>query len=109
MSKLPCIIVVVFSIYVTPAYASKVCYNRDHAAAYFKEKHDMELHSWGLDDDGNMMELFLSESGHWAVITTQPNKCSSLISPQKLWGRLWQPPRTNKAVPPRPLNDGDPT
>jgi hypothetical protein len=90
----------------SPSYA---CTSRDYAAAYFQTEHGMTLHAWGLDVNGAMQELFLAPSGHWAVITTEPNGCATVDTPQRLWGRLWQPPQTNKAAPLRPMNEGDPT
>jgi len=80
-----------------PAYAK--CFERDHLAAYLKVEHGLSLRSWGLDDAGNMVELFISGTGHWAVIETTPRRCSSVRMPHKTWGRLSDPPVRNKAVP----------
>lgn len=91
-----------------PAAASAACYPRDHLTAFLLVEHGLTLNSWGLDDAGNMVELFLGDGGHWAVITTTPAKCSDIAMPHKLRGRLWEPPQQNKAVPPaRSLTEGE--
>ena len=80
-----------------PAWSS--CYQRDHLAGYLEARHGLALHSWGLSDAGDMMELFLSDGGHWAVVTTKPNRCASVAFPHKERGRLWMPPKQNWALP----------
>lgn len=86
------------------------CYQRDHLAAFLKVEHGLTLHSWGLSESGDMMELFLSDRGHWAVITTQPNRCASVRFPHKERGRLWIPTPANPAFnPPLRMQEGPPT
>lgn len=85
-------------LFATPAQAEP-CWVRDHVAAFLKQEHHLSLHSWGLADNGDMMELFLDDSGHWAVVTTKPDQCSSVSMPHKERGRLWMPPKLNKAAP----------
>ena len=76
--------------------AAAECYKRDHLAAYLKVEHGLALHSWGLDDAGNMVELFLGAGGHWAVVQTTPTRCSSVAMPHKARGRLSDPVPQNK-------------
>jgi hypothetical protein len=91
-----------------PSQAS-TCWVREHVAAYLREAHGVTLHSWGLSDDGDMMELFLGDRGHWAVVTTTPRGCASVAMPHQLRGRLWTPPRPNNALPDtRQMNRGSP-
>ena len=82
----------------TAAQASQ-CYERPMLMAFLDAEHGLKLHSWGLDDQGNMLELLLSPNGHFALVTTRPNKCASVELPHQLHGRLWTPPSPNKAVP----------
>jgi hypothetical protein len=90
--------------------ASAECWVRDHVAAFLKVEHGLALRSWGLSDGGDMMELFTNEAGHWAVVTTKPNQCASVSMPHKERGRLWMPPKPNKAIPNQlRMEDGDPT
>jgi hypothetical protein len=90
----------------SPALA---CANRDHLAAFLKVEHGLSLYSWGLTDAGDMVELFLNDRGHWAVVTTKPNACASVDMPHKERGRLWLPPTRNNAIPDaRRMSEGDP-
>lgn len=79
--------------------ASSLCHNKDMLESYLKERHELHLHSWGLNDTGNMLELWLNEQGHWAVVTTTPGRCTSVEFPHKLHGRLWAKPQQNKSIP----------
>jgi len=83
------------------------CFERDHLAAYLQVEHGLKLRSWGLNDSGNMVELFLSDRSHWAVVETTPARCASVRMPHKEWGRLSDPVQPNKAVPaPRYMTQG---
>lgn len=80
--------------------AAAQCYDRNILAGYLTDR-GMTLHSWGLTSGGNMQELFLSDSGEWAVIQTTPTGCATIAStPDGHHGRLWAPPQGNKAIPP---------
>jgi hypothetical protein len=86
------------------------CANRDHLAAFLRVEHDLALHSWGLSDVGDMMELFVNDRGHWGVVTTKPTGCAMLSMPHKERGRLWFPPTHNDVLPPaRRMNEGSPS
>ena len=88
----------------SPAHAQD-CYQRDHIAAYLQSEHAMTLRGWGIDINGNMLELFIADGGRFAMITTQPNKCSTMIWAEHHAGRLVDPPRHNRAIPPAPMLD----
>ncbi|MBQ2263279.1 MAG: hypothetical protein II336_18195 [Loktanella sp.] len=91
----------------TPAMAD--CYNRDHLEAFLKSEYGMSLHSWGLTGSGDMAELWLAENGHFAAVTTTPAGCVSVLMIEHLHDRLRQPPSRNRAIPPGPLDRGEPT
>ena len=78
---------------------SEQCLDKEMLEAFLRHEHGLQLHSWGLSDVGNMLELWLGASGHWAVVTTTPWRCSTVELPHNLRGRLWTPPSQNYAVP----------
>lgn len=75
------------------------CLHKSHLEAFLKQEHDMRLHSWGLNREGHMLELWLAPDGLFAVVTTTPAKCSTVELPHDLKGRLWIPPSPNWAIP----------
>jgi hypothetical protein len=88
--------------------AASICHEKDMLESFLKDRHELRLHSWGLSDEGNMMELWLGDEGHWAVVTTTPDKCSTVELPHNLKGRLWIAPSPNKAIPPADrMNKGE--
>lgn len=94
------------AVFSNPVFAAQ-CYEKPMVEAYLKQEHGLRLHSWGLDDAGNMLELWLGAGGHWAIVKTLPDKCASVELPHQLRGRLWTPPSPNKAIPEdRRMNSG---
>lgn len=91
-------LVIILALIAAPT-ASMGCYDKKMLEAFLKQEHGLRLHSWGLSEDGNMLELWLGPSGHWAVVTTTPAQCSTVELPHELRGRLWVPPSQNYAVP----------
>ena len=89
---------IILALIAAPA-TSMSCYDKKLLEAFLKHEHGLRLHSWGLSDSGNMLELWLGPSGHWAVVTTTPSQCSTVELPHELRGRLWVPPSQNYAVP----------
>lgn len=84
------------------ARSQVVCYDRAVLMAYLSQEHGLALYSWGLTDAGNMQELFLSPTGHWAVVETTPAHCSAVVSfPHKERGRLSDPPHNDADIRPR--------
>jgi hypothetical protein len=97
---------VILALVAIPA-KSEQCHDKEMLEAFLKHEHGLQLHSWGLSDSGNMLELWLGSSGHWAVVTTTPWQCSTVQLPHDLKGRLWVPPSHNYAVPEdRMMNKG---
>ena len=91
----------------TTAHAAP-CYNKPHLEAFLKQEHGLTLHSWGVNSAGNMIELWLSPNGLFALVTTTPAKCSTVEIPADLHGRLWTPPSPNRAIPEADrMNKGD--
>jgi hypothetical protein len=92
----------------TPVAATP-CFDRQHLEAFLKSEYKMALMSWGMTQDGNMMELWWAEDGHFATVTTTPRGCVSVSMPEHLHERLRRPPQRNKAAPIQPLDRGEPT
>lgn len=89
-----------------PAVA-QTCHRYDYALAFIKSEYQMQLMSWGMTQDGNSMELWWSDSGHFATLTTTPSGCTTVAMPEHLHDRLRQPPQRNRAAPIMPLDRGD--
>jgi hypothetical protein len=88
------------------AHASP-CHDKRMLEAFLKQEHGLSLHSWGLNNAGAMVELWLAPNGLFAVVTTTPAKCSTVEIPADLHGRLWTPPSPNRAIPPADqMNNG---
>jgi len=85
---------------VAASQANAECFPRVHVAAYLNVEHGLSLKSWGLDDAGNMVELFMGKGGNWAVVTTTPLKCATVAMPHKLHGRLVATKPRNKVIAP---------
>ena len=91
-----------------PAIANaQPCHRYDYALAFIKSEYDMLLISWGMTQDGNSMELWLADDGHFATLTTTPGGCTMVAMPEHLHDRLRQPPQRNRAIPIQPLDRGD--
>lgn len=84
------------AIVATPV-AAQECFERDHLSAWLQVEHDMRLVSWGLNEAGHMEELFVADSGLWAVVLTKPDHCTSFLSlPVAHYERLGPVPHSNK-------------
>jgi hypothetical protein len=91
----------------TAAHAAP-CYEKAHLEAFLKREHGLKLHSWGVNGAGNMVELWLASNGLFALVTTTPDKCTTVEIPADLRGRLWTPSSPNKAIPEADrMNKGD--
>jgi hypothetical protein len=94
MRWLACILVFL----VAPVRAD-TCRDKVLLESFLKYEYDMRLHSWGLNKNGSMLELWLADNGLFAIVTTTPFKCSTVELPDDLYGRLWVPPSQNNAIP----------
>lgn len=83
---------------IKPSFATQ-CKDKALLESFLRHEHGLKLHSWGINGDGNMVELWLAPSGLFAVVTTTPSACSTVEIPADLKGRLWAAPSPNKAIP----------
>jgi hypothetical protein len=87
--------------------AANECYNRAHLEAFLKSEYQMQLYSWGITQSGDMLELWWSDNGHFAAVTTTPAGCTTVTMPEHLHDRLRQPPQRNRAIAPGALDRGE--
>lgn len=67
------------------------------------------LEAWGLNDAGNMEELWMMEDGAWVVVETTPSRCSTVISrPSEPMGRLSTPTDDADPLSLGRLEEGEP-
>jgi hypothetical protein len=81
----------------SPAQAAS-CYDKGILEGFLRDQ-GLRLHSWGLSAEDALMDLWLAPNGLFAVVTTTPEKCTTIQIPADMYGRLWTPPSPNKAVP----------
>jgi hypothetical protein len=99
---------VVIACGLSSAANAQACFNRQHLEAFLKSEFNMSLMSWGITAEGNMIELWWAENGHFATVTTTPRDCVSVDMPEHLHERLRRPPQRNFAEPIKPLDRGEP-
>lgn len=59
--------------------AAAMCAPRDLTADFLAKEFDQVAHSMGIDANGNMMELYVSESGGtWTITVTMPTGVTCL-------------------------------
>jgi hypothetical protein len=96
----------ILALIVAPAKAD-TCHDKAMLEAFLKHELGLRLYGWGLNKDEAMIELWIAPSGMFAVVTTTPEKCSTVGLPHDLHGRLWTPTPPNKAIPEdRTMNKG---
>jgi hypothetical protein len=88
----------ILALAVAPVWAD-TCRDKVLLESFLKHEYGLRLHSWGLSQEGNMLELWLADDGLFAIVTTTTGKCSTVELPDDLHGRLWTPPSPNKAIP----------
>ncbi len=72
-----------------PANAQQVCAPHEKAALQLEEKFDEQVIGRGLTPNGKaMFELFVSESGSWTVIVSEPSGRSCVVAIGESWQRI---------------------
>ncbi len=80
-----------------PANAQQVCAPHEKAALHIEKKFDEQVVGRGLTPNGKaMVELFVSESGSWTVLVSDPSGRSCVVAIGESWQHI-------------PLLVGDPT
>ena len=73
--------------FATAALANATCFPRDRLVSFLAEKHGEYLQSAGLTEGGQLLEVFVSSSGTFTVISTAPR---SELSCALIVGRGWE-------------------
>ena len=72
-----------------PADAQQVCVPHEKAVVQLKKNFDEEVIGRGLTPSGNaMFELFVSDSGSWTVLVSEPNGRSCVIATGESWQQI---------------------
>ena len=72
-----------------PATAQPVCIPHEKAALKLQEQYDEQVVGRGLTPKGDaMFELFVSESGSWTVLVSQPSGQSCVVATGDSWQRI---------------------
>ncbi len=72
-----------------PANAQQVCAPREKAALHIEEKFDEQVVGRGLTPNGKaMVELFVSESGSWTVLVSDPRGRSCVVAIGESWQHI---------------------
>lgn len=80
----------------TPAEAGRtVCKDRDEIIKVLGKKFGETQHSFGLQNDMRVLELYASANGTWTAILTMPSGRSCVIAAGEAW----------TTVPPLPVGE----
>ena len=68
------------------ANAQQVCAMRDTAVVQLEKQFDEQVAGQGLAANGKLMlELFVSETGSWTVLVSEPNGHTCILASGKAW------------------------
>ena len=71
------------------ANAQQICASRDQAVAQLKQLHHERVLGRGLVPDGKaMFELFVSKSGSWTVLVSDPQGRTCVVASGASWQQL---------------------
>ena len=74
---------------VQPANAQQVCAPHEKTALQLKKNFDEQVVGRGLTPNGKaMFELFVSESGSWTVLASDPSGRSCVVASGESWHRI---------------------
>ena len=71
-----------------PAFASRVCGERERMAQQLERNYKEVPQAVGLSSEGRVIEVFASDSGSWTILVTYPNGLSCAIDSGEAWERL---------------------
>jgi hypothetical protein len=87
-------LLVIVSLFATlPAWGQGgQCVDRFTALEYLEDKYSEERIAWGLAANGSVVELIVSASGSWSLLSTSTSGLTCLIASGERW----------EGTPPRP-------
>ncbi len=72
-----------------PASAQQVCGSHEAATQQLEKRFDERVVGLGLANDGiAMFVLFVSETGSWTVVVSEPNGPSCILTSGESWQQL---------------------
>lgn len=69
----------------TVVTASTVCAKRDTIINSLNKSYGEQLNSAGLDNSGNLVEIFASPKGTWTILATTPSGHSCVMAVGESW------------------------
>jgi hypothetical protein len=76
----------------TPAPGPQVCDQRNIIVASLSEKYGEAAQSIGLDNGGNLLEIFASSAGSWTAILTNPRGQACIVAAGEAFEQVNLPP-----------------
>lgn len=67
------LVALVAAFFIVPALAQSVCGARDKIVKRLVDSYQESRHAMGLAANGNLVEIFVAESGSWTVLITRPD------------------------------------
>lgn len=65
--------------------AQRACHKYDRIAQHLEKKYSETPTSRGLQTNGNLLQVFASESGSWTIVTTSPSGIACILAAGKAW------------------------
>ena len=76
-------------------YAQQICGPRDSTLGQLEKRHHERVYGRGLTPNGKaMFELFVSKTGSWTVLVSNPNGRSCFVAAGDSWHQV-KPPLDN--------------
>jgi len=72
----------------SPAMGQAICTERDKFVLKLKDNYKETRQVIALVSNGHILEVFVSPSGDWTMLVTQPNGTACVISTGEAWEAL---------------------
>ena len=76
---------------VSAAAAGWICGDRSEIASSLSNRFSEEPRSLGVDADGGILEVFVSETGSWTIIVTNPRGRTCVLTAGENWETMAPP------------------
>ncbi|MAO56673.1 MAG: hypothetical protein CMM61_13385 [Rhodospirillaceae bacterium] len=73
------------------AAAGSICGDRSEIASSLSQRFSEEPRSLGVDADGGILEVFVSETGSWTIIVTNPRGRTCVLTAGENWETMAPP------------------
>jgi hypothetical protein len=75
-----------------PPAAGQICDQRHVIVASLAEQYGEAVQSIGLDNGGNLLEIFASDRGSWTAILTTPHGRTCVVAAGEAFEQMTRPP-----------------